>query len=44
MLAVTAVADSLEKARERVYSEIDKIKFDGAHYRKDIGYRAFNRG
>ena len=44
VLAVTSVADSLEKARDKVYSEIDKIKFEGAHYRKDIGYRAFNRG
>jgi len=44
VLAVTAVADSLEKARDKVYSEIDKIQFEGAHYRKDIGYRAFNRG
>lgn len=43
VLAVTAVSESLEKARNKVYSEIDKIKFDGAHYRKDIGYRAFNR-
>lgn len=34
---VTAVADDIEKAREIVYREIDKIKFEGARYRSDIG-------
>lgn len=34
---VTAVADNIEEARERVYSQIDKIKFEGARYRSDIG-------
>lgn len=34
---VTAVADNIEEAREIVYREIDKIKFEGARYRSDIG-------
>ena len=34
---VTAVADNIEEAREIVYREIGKIKFEGARYRSDIG-------
>ena len=34
---VTAVASDIEAARAVVYREIDKIKFEGARYRTDIG-------
>jgi len=40
VLNVTAVGDSLVDAREMVYREIQKIRFDGAFYRKDIAHRA----
>jgi phosphoribosylamine---glycine ligase len=40
VLNITALGDDLIEARNTVYSEIDKIKFDGAFYRKDIGFRA----
>jgi phosphoribosylamine--glycine ligase len=40
VLNITALGDDLIEARHSVYSEIDKIKFDGAFYRKDIGFRA----
>ena len=40
VLNVTAVGDSFGDARDRVYGEIDKISFEGAFYRKDIGHRA----
>jgi phosphoribosylamine--glycine ligase len=40
VLTVTAVAGSLKEARDRIYREIDRISFDDAFYRKDIGYRA----
>ncbi len=40
VLNLTAVADSLQKARDRVYDEIRKISFDGAFYRGDIAHRA----
>jgi phosphoribosylamine--glycine ligase len=40
VLNVTAAGESLKDARNLVYSEIDKIKFNGAFYRKDIAYRA----
>jgi len=39
VLGVTALGDNVEDAAERVYSTIGKIKFDGMHYRKDIGKR-----
>jgi len=40
VLNVTAVADSLGLARDRVYEEIRKISFDGGFYRNDIAHRA----
>lgn len=36
VLCVTAVADNIAAARAQVYSQIDKVKFAGAFYRKDI--------
>lgn len=36
---LSVVADSIEKAREKVYSNIDKIKFTGSRYRSDIGLK-----
>jgi len=36
VLAVTTTGDSYEEAREKVYKEIEKIRFDGMYYRKDI--------
>ncbi len=43
VLTVTSLGKDLKSAKETVYSQIEKIKFDGAFYRKDIAYRAFNR-
>lgn len=37
VIGVTAKADSLENARDKVYNNIKSIHFDGMHYRKDIG-------
>ena len=37
VLAVTAVAPSAEEARTRAYEAVERIHFDGARYRKDIG-------
>ena len=36
VLGVTALEKDLKTAREKVYKNIEKIKFDGMHYRKDI--------
>ncbi len=43
VLTVTATGETIEKAREKVYNAVEKIKFEGAHYRKDIGFRELNR-
>ena len=37
VLAVTALGENLEKARETCYNHIDKIDFENGFYRKDIG-------
>ncbi|WP_296403511.1 phosphoribosylamine--glycine ligase [Psychrobacter sp.] len=44
VLCVTALGDTLAKAQQDALKTIAFIQFDGAHYRRDIGYRAFNRG
>jgi phosphoribosylamine--glycine ligase len=40
VLCVTALADSLRLAQQRVYDVVRGIHFDGMQYRSDIGYRA----
>lgn len=42
VLTVTAWANSLAAAKEKVYQRIQGITFPGAHYRRDIGYRALS--
>ena len=37
VIAVTAHGDSIEEARSIAYREVEKIKFEGANYRSDIG-------
>ncbi|NLY66440.1 MAG: phosphoribosylamine--glycine ligase [Tissierellia bacterium] len=37
VLSVTALAPSLDEARDLVYANVDKISFKGMFYRKDIG-------
>ena len=40
VLCVTALGGTLKMAQQLVYSAVEGIKFEGAQYRKDIGYRA----
>ncbi|MCM1114620.1 MAG: phosphoribosylamine--glycine ligase [Clostridium sp.] len=40
VLGVTALGKDLQEALDKSYSAVEKISFDGAHYRKDIGQRA----
>lgn len=42
VLGVTALGDSLQDALAKSYAGVEKIKFDGAHYRKDIGKKVLN--
>ena len=40
VLSVTACGSSLKAAQEKAYQAVYKIRFDGVHFRKDIGRRA----
>jgi phosphoribosylamine--glycine ligase len=40
VLGVTARAVDLPTAVEHAYKAVEKIRFDGMHYRKDIGRAA----
>lgn len=40
VLGVTAIADTLELAIAKSYSDVKKIEFENAYYRTDIGKRA----
>ena len=40
VLNVTATGDTLKQALQRAYHAVDWIKFNGMHYRKDIGAKS----
>jgi phosphoribosylamine--glycine ligase len=40
VLAVTAIAESIDEAARRAYAAVDVIDFADKHYRTDIGYQA----
>jgi phosphoribosylamine--glycine ligase len=40
ILGVTALGTDLGAAIKKAYSAVDKIEWDGIHYRKDIGKKA----
>lgn len=40
VLCVTALGETVKFAQQQAYRIIEEIKFDGAQYRTDIGYRA----
>lgn len=43
VLGVTASGRNLANAIQNTYAAVDKISFDGAHYRKDIGRKGLKR-
>ena len=43
MLCVTALGDKVKIAADRAYDVVQKIRFDGMQFRRDIGHRAFQR-
>jgi phosphoribosylamine--glycine ligase len=43
VLCVCALGDDLSQARDRAYAAVDRIHFDGAFHRRDIGHRALAR-
>ena len=44
VLGATAVADTLENAIQDAYSMVEKIHFENAFYRHDIGAKALKAG
>ena len=44
VLGATAVSDTLENAIEKAYKLVDKIHFENAYFRHDIGARALRAG
>jgi phosphoribosylamine--glycine ligase len=40
VLCVTALGDNLRAARSRAYDAVERIRFDGMQFRRDIGHRA----
>jgi phosphoribosylamine--glycine ligase len=42
VLTVTALGKNLSAARANAYAAVEKIRFIGMHYRKDIGEKAFS--
>lgn len=43
VLCVVGLGDTVKSAQKFAYDAIDKINFNGAQFRKDIGWRALNR-
>ena len=43
VLAVTAAGGDLKQALKKTYSAVEAVSFEGAHYRRDIGYRGLQR-
>lgn len=42
VLGVTSLGRTLAEARDRAYLAVDKIRFDGAQFRRDIGAKALS--
>jgi phosphoribosylamine--glycine ligase len=40
VLCVTALGESVRESQAQAYAAIERIRFDGMHYRHDIGRRA----
>jgi phosphoribosylamine--glycine ligase len=43
VMGVTAIAEDLPSALQRAYAGVNKLQFEGMHYRKDIGAKALQR-
>jgi phosphoribosylamine--glycine ligase len=43
VMGVTAIAQDLPSAIERAYAGVNKLQFEGMHYRKDIGAKGLRR-
>lgn len=43
VLGVTAMGDTIADAKKRAYEAVEKIKFEGAYYRRDIADKAIRK-
>ena len=43
VLCVTGLGTTIQEAIHKAYEAVAHLSFDGAHYRKDIGWRAIGR-
>ncbi|HET7525642.1 MAG TPA: phosphoribosylglycinamide synthetase C domain-containing protein, partial [Burkholderiaceae bacterium] len=43
VLCVTALGATVKGAQQRAYESVDRIRFEGAQHRRDIGHRAVRR-
>ncbi|MES2104549.1 MAG: phosphoribosylamine--glycine ligase [Pseudomonadota bacterium] len=43
VLCVVGLGDTVKVAQKHAYDTVEKIHFDGAQYRRDIGWRALNK-
>jgi phosphoribosylamine--glycine ligase len=43
VLGVTALGGDLKSAQAAAYAVVDKIRFDGAHFRRDIAAKALRQ-
>ena len=44
VLCVTGLGQTVKAAQQRAYQAVNQIRFDGAQFRRDIGWRALERG
>jgi phosphoribosylamine--glycine ligase len=44
VLALVAQAEDFDTAFERAYAGLEQVRFDGMHYRRDIGHQVRERG
>ena len=42
VLGVTGLGNTIKEAIDKAYRGVDKIHFEGMHYRRDIGYKAIS--
>ncbi len=43
VLGVVAHGATLQEAARRAYAVVPQVRFEGCHYRRDIGYRQLKR-
>ncbi len=43
VLCVVGLGDSVKMAQKQAYEVVDRIHFNGAQFRRDIGWRAIRR-